>query len=386
MKYGIIAVGYNRPESLSRLVRSIVSAEYGSDLIDLIVSVDKSSNQAQVVGAIKGFEWKHGCFKILKREAKMGLRKHILACGDMVEDYDAIVMLEDDLIVSPFFFEYVKETVSKYSEDGRIGGISLYKHETHPGVYRPFVPDNNGFDAYLMQFAQSWGQCWTKPMWLEFRKWYQKNENTDLGRDAKLPAYIASWNAQSWLKFFMRYLVETDRYFVYPYISLSTNASDVGEHNASANNDYQVAVLSGPKSYSLPCFEEAIRYDVYFEREGIENRIFEGLKGKKIFDLYGQKRDFSDADYLISTQALPYRKEFSFQIKFRPHEQNCFWVESGNDAFVYNLAVSDQKPFADDVDLIRYDVRAVSWKRLIKLGGREFLASLKNKLCRIIRK
>ena len=190
------------------------------------------------------------------------------------------------------YFYFDKETVSKYEKCEHIGGISLYKHETHPGVHRPFIPDFNGFDAYLMQFAQSWGQCWTRVMWQDFKNWYEKNEKADLGRDSLLPSYIANWNSQSWLKYYMRYLVETNKYFVYPYISLSTNASDIGEHNKNANNDFQVALLSGRKEYNLPDFENAIRYDVYFERQNIENQIFNEYKGKKVIDLYGQKKIF----------------------------------------------------------------------------------------------
>ena len=386
VKYGIIAVGYNRPKSLHRLIASVISAEYGSEDIDLIISIDKSSNQDQVVEAIKDTNWKHGDFKLIQREARMGLRKHILACGDMVEQYDAIVVLEDDLVLSPFFFDYVKETVSKYLDDNKIGGISLYKHETHPGVHRPFVPDCNGFDAYLMQFAQSWGQCWTKAMWLGFKKWYKENENADLGRDSTLPAYITSWNAQSWLKYFMRYLVETDKYFVYPYVSLSTNASDVGEHNTNANNDYQVPLLAGRKHYRLPDFIEAVRYDVYFERQYIEDQIFVEYKGKKILDLYGQKRDFDGAKYLISTQSMSYKTEKVFQIKFRPQEQNCFRPEDGKDVFLYNLTEKGEKPVTNPINMTRYDVRAISWKRLLRLGNRGFWAALQIKIGRIIKK
>ena len=385
LKYGII-VGYNRPASLKRLIDSVLNAHYGSEQVDLVISVDKSTNQNQVVDAVKSCVWKYGELKLIVREARMGLRKHILSCGDLVEQYDAIVVLEDDLVVSPFFFDYVKETVSKYAKCEHIGGISLYKHETHPGVHRPFIPDFNGFDAYLMQFAQSWGQCWTRVMWQDFKKWYEKNEKADLGRDLLLPSYIANWNSQSWLKYYMRYLVETNKYFVYPYISLSTNASDIGEHNKNANNDFQVALLSGRKEYNLPDFENAIRYDVYFERQNIEDQIFNEYKGKKIIDLYGQKKDFSDADYLISTQALPYRVELSFQIKFRPHEQNCFRLEAGKDAFLYNLRVNDKKTTVNELGLIRYDVRAISWKRLLRLGAHGFSAAIKIKLTNIIKK
>ena len=380
MKYGIIAVGYNRPDSLRRLIRSIVHAEYGTESVDLLISIDKSDIQDNVADAVSDVKWNYGDFRIIKQESRLGLRNHILKCGDLVDQYDAVVVLEDDLVVSPYYFDYVKETVLKYADDPNIGGISLYKHETHPGARRPFIPDHNGFDAYMMQFAQSWGQCWTKSMWNGFRSWYADNEKSDLGRDTLLPDYIVSWNNQSWLKFFMRYLAETDKYFIYPYISLSTNASDVGEHNTNSNNDYQVALLAGRKEYRLPNLYEAVRYDVFLERQGIENQIFSGLKGKKVLDLYGQRHDFSGADYLISTQSLPYKQEISFQIKYRPHEINCLLVEEGNDAFVYSLNTKSFRPTTTSVNLTRYDVRAVSWKRLLGLGYNGFLSAIRIKI------
>ena len=57
-----------------------------------------------------------------------------------------------------------------------------------------------------------------------------------------LPKYITQWNTQSWLKYFMRYIVETNKYFVYPYFSLTTNVSEVGEHCKIPNNDFQVSL------------------------------------------------------------------------------------------------------------------------------------------------
>ena len=382
MKFGIVAVGYNRPKSLKRLVDSLLVSIIENYSVDLIISIDKSNKQDEVLNILNGVHWSHGDLKIIKQPLKLGLREHILKCGDFTTEYDAVIVLEDDLIVSPYFFNYVRVTVERYADDNRIGGISLYKHETHPGVFRPFVPENNGYDVFFMQFAQSWGQCWTSKMWADFRKWYDHNKNEDLGRDSLLPTYITQWNSQSWLKFYMRYLVESNKYFVYPYVSLSTNASDIGEHNVASNNDFQVPFLLGSKEYYLPSFEKAIKYDVFFERQGIEDQIFTDLKGKKIIDLYGIKRDFSNANYLISTQALPYKAETSFQIKYRPHEKNCIYVEEGKDAFVYNLSKKNDLPKISINRKTRYDVRAIYWKRLIKLGCYEFYDALKLKIKR----
>ena len=215
----IIAAGYNRPDSLERLLGSLLRADYVGDQVDLVISLDKGRRQQEVINAAEKICWPYGEKKLRIFSERQGLRAHIIQCGDLTEQYDAVVVLEDDLIVAQHFYSYVKQTISRYADDYKIAGISLYRHQIHPGVNRPFEPANNGYDIYLQQFAMSWGQCWTKKMWERFKKWYVVNVEEDLTKGDMLPVYISRWNSQSWLKYFMRYIVEKDKYFVYPYFS-----------------------------------------------------------------------------------------------------------------------------------------------------------------------
>lgn len=365
MKYAIVAIGYNRPYSLLRLLRSLENAEYDGD-VSLFISIDKSQIQNEVVKVISSFYWSHGNKKIIVRKKRMGLRDHVLSCGDLVLEYDALIMFEDDIVVSPQFFHYVNQTLSFYKNDERVAGISLYKHETHPGVFRPFIPYYNGYDVFFMQFAQSWGQCWTKQMWKQFKNWYNDNINMDLGKDDLLPSYIANWNNQSWLKYFMRYVVEKDLYFVYPYVSLSTNAADPGEHNVAGNNDFQVALEFGAKKFRFPKQKDEVKYDVFFERQNYCGS-FE-TEGKVVLDLYGLRRNYLNADFVFSTKELPYKVEKSIQLKYRPMECNLLFMEHGDGINLYNLRKPAPKCKMDSKIVTRYDVRATSFKQMIILG------------------
>lgn len=377
----IVAVGYNRPDSMATLLDS-VGRIITDNCIDLIISIDKGKRQSEIIDVAERFVWKFGNKRIRAFDERQGLRKHILQCGDLTEEYDAVIVLEDDLVVSPFCVSYVEQAIDFYGNSPKIAGISLYKHLFHPGVSRPFEPCNNGYDAFLMQFAQSWGQCWTKRMWKEFRSWYTTNENINLSDGHILPDYISAWNEHSWLKYYMRYIVETDKYFVYPMVSLSSNGSDIGQHCSIPINDYQVPMLSGNLKYRFPQFENAVIYDVYFERKKIEDQIFPELEGKKMIDLYGGHVCFFDAKYLISTQVLPYKVLKTLAICYRPIEQNLITPTDGQGIFVYDLSISAATP-KDNINILtRYDVRGVHWKRLIKLG----LSGLKNAIMLRIRK
>lgn len=382
MDIAIIAVGYDRPDSMQQLLNTVERADYEQDNVDLIVSIDKGKTQPETVKVAENVLWTHGEKIIRSYQERQGLRSHIIQCGDLTEKYDAVVVLEDDLMVAPHFYSYAKQMIAFYGDDDRIAGISLYKHQTHPGVNRPFEPANNGYDIYMQQFAMSWGQCWTKKMWQKFREWYNANEGKDLSEGNILPLYVSNWNKQSWLKYYMRYIVENDKYFIYPYFSLTTNASDAGEHCRIPNNDFQVSMQEGNLVYRIPSFENAVKYDVFFERVGIEDNVFRELKGKKLLDLYGERVNFGDARYLMSTKALPYKVVRKARLRYRPAEMNCTMPSDGEGIYVYDLSVSDTAPKINRDIITRYDVRSLHWKKTLHLGWSGFIDALLNKIQR----
>ncbi|MCU5703936.1 glycosyltransferase [Bacillus wiedmannii] len=368
-RIAIITVGYNRPEAIKRLLDSICVAEYDGDLVDLIVSIDKGEKQDEIVEIAELCDWKHGEKSVRVLTQRLGLREHILSCGDYSEDYEAVIILEDDLTVSKGFYLYAKQASDFYGDDARIAGISLYKHLTNVYTLRPFEAVNNGQDVFMMQFAQSWGQCWTKSMWKSFRKWYIQNSGPIEAND-DIPANITSWSDKSWLKYYMKYLIETNRYFLYPQVSLSTNHSDVGTHSNKSNNDYQVPLLEGTiKQYRFASFDECVKYDIFFERIDILNKL-PFAQGKKVcMDLYASKCSYGDAEILISTAVLPYKVNSSFQLKYRPHEINCLIPTKGTDIFVYDICSKiNNSPNEDQYAVARYDVKALHWKSTLRHG------------------
>ncbi|ELC8416279.1 TPA: hypothetical protein ACY4R8_001824 [Clostridium perfringens] len=382
MKYAIVAVGYNRPDSMETLLNSINLAENIENNVDIVISIDKGERQGEIVDVSEKFKWKYGEKIIRAFPERQGLRNHIIQCGDLTEKYDAVIVLEDDLIVSPYFYSYVKQAVEFYEDEDSVAGISLYKHQFHPGVSRPFEAEHNGYDSYMMQFAQSWGQCWTKKMWSRFKEWYLKNKNKDLSEGNILPGYISRWDKHSWLKYYMRYIVETDKYFVYPIISLSSNRSEVGQHCRIPNNDYQVSMLQGNMDFKFPTFDEAIKYDVFFERVGIENKVFPECKGEILLDLYGNRTDYKNKKYVVSTNSLPYKKVKSFGLVLRPIEQNCIFPQEGKGIILYDLSKKDNITKINKDYLTRFDIKGIHWKKLLHMGFSGFVDAISYRITR----
>ena len=59
MKIAIVTVGYNRVDSLSRLLASLNNANYSNDEVTLVISVDKSNTNI-VEEFADSFLWKYG--------------------------------------------------------------------------------------------------------------------------------------------------------------------------------------------------------------------------------------------------------------------------------------------------------------------------------------
>ncbi|MEL6306294.1 MAG: glycosyltransferase family A protein, partial [Bacteroidota bacterium] len=269
----IIVVAYNRPKSLKRLLASISEASYPSNKITLIISIDFSESNQDVVSIAENFEWQHGEKKVVVQPVNLGLKKHIVQCGDFTETYGEIIVLEDDLYVSPNFYQYTSQALHFSVDKDYVGGIALYNHKinVHTGEY--FTALEDGFDNWYFQFACSWGQAWNANQWQGFKAWLTDHPN--LPKSDRIPKNVSNWSDKSWLKFYIAYLVETNRYFLYPKVSLSTNFNDSGTHVSQDSTTYQVELFSAPKKeYNFSELKDSkARYDAFFESESVQESL-----------------------------------------------------------------------------------------------------------------
>ena len=128
IKPAIVAVGYNRPDGMKRLLDSIGKATYNCDDVPLIISIDESNRSNEVESMATAFEWTHGIKEIRRFPERQGLRKHIVQCGDLSEKYGAVIILEDDLVVAEDFYTYVCAAHEKYGDEEEICGVALYSY------------------------------------------------------------------------------------------------------------------------------------------------------------------------------------------------------------------------------------------------------------------
>lgn len=312
MSPAIVVITYNRPQSLRRLLNSIYNANYeGYSDIPLVISIDGgSSSETQEI--VEAFDWQHGDKRVILHEENLGLRKHVICCGNLSEEYGSIIVLEDDLFVSPYFYDYASKATLFYKNEEKIAGISLFSYGYNEYAVLPYIPLQNGYDVFFMQVPSSWGQTWTKKQWKSFMQFYDTNPvitDTD-----KLPDAVKKWPETSWKKYFYKYIVTNNLYFVYPYISYSTNFGDKGTHYEIKTSLQQVRLMNNKKNYLFPKISEVnIIYDAYME---LLPECFWGI---------GIKRDVDFCVDVYGTKQLElFENEYCFSVKdcSNPIEQN----------------------------------------------------------------
>lgn len=332
-RIAIIAVTYNRVDSLQRLLQSLENAYYGDESPTLIISIDKSKTDIVEVFA-DSYNWPLGEKIVRKHEHNLGLRAHMMSLGEWFDRFETLIILEDDIVVSPSYFVFTRQASEQYFNNSQIAGISLYSFSTNYITCTPFSPVVNEYDGYFMNCAMSWGEVWMKNQWNEFYAWYL--EHQDFHDEPHLPESLHKWG-KSWLKYHTRYCIEKNKYFLYPYVALTTNFADPGTHNkGSRYTTFQLVLQQGVKKYNLPFrVSDAVCYDGFFENKALYNKLGYS-EDECCVDLYGAKKNRMCQRYWLTTDLANLPVVRTFGIAYKPLEQNVLSEVEGEGIYLYD--------------------------------------------------
>lgn len=342
----IVIVAFNRPRSLKRLLDSLSKAHYPDDDIPLVISIDRGTDNEHVLDIAKSFTWQFGTKNVVYQEENLGLRNHVLQCGDLTNTYGSIIMLEDDLYVSPNFYHYAAGALNFSKDKSPIGGISLYNHQLNVHTNKNFQPIEDGYDNWYFQFASSWGQAWNSKQWNSFREWYDKKPSINDNRN--VPQYVRNWSEKSWLKYFIAFLVIQDRYFLYPKISLTTNFSDAGTHVGEDSTVFQLPLLYAfKKEYNFSNLDESNAiYDAFYENRTLAEAL--GLSREELcVDLQGYKKidGQKSKKFMLTVQKLDRKVVKTNGCSLKPIDANIIQDIAGDDIYLYDLNIEEKNNF-----------------------------------------
>lgn len=380
----IVVVGYNRPDSLRRLLLSIAEADYNRQDIPLIISIDFAPDNAGVITIANKFEWKFGTKIVRTYDHNIGLRSHVLACGDLSEQYGGVLILEDDIVVSPAFYHYAEQAMNFYQNSPSVAGIALYSHDWNGYAREHFQPLYNGYDAYFGQFSVTWGQGWTQGQWKKFRAWYSA-QKTELLDRSDVPVMVNHWGTNSWGKFFVHYILEYNRFYVMPYHAVATCFADAGENIKNATMDQQTNLSwKSDLKYRFPSSEQAVHYDLFFENMdlpgfldhivGASDCVVTGsknMKSKVLIDLYELHVGSVKCDVLLTCRKMNLPEIASYGMLMRPIENNVLHQIEGNGIHLYrvpNGVVHLKQKKKITYPELNYAAQGMPWQNALKYG------------------
>ncbi len=104
------------------------------------------------VKTISGF----ASVEIIEAKENKGLAKSIVeGVTEQVNKYDRVIVLEDDLISSPYMLTFMNEALDFYENEDRVMQISAYSYPSSRWIT----------DTYFMSLASSWGWATWKRAW-----------------------------------------------------------------------------------------------------------------------------------------------------------------------------------------------------------------------------
>lgn len=161
MTYAPIALfTYNRADHTRKAVESLLQNAEAKDS-DLFIFSDGPKNEKTVRGVADNREYIHTVtgFKtvtIVEREKNWGLANSLIAgITDVINKYGRVIVVEDDLILSPYFLKFMNDGLEKYKDDDRVGTIT------------GFVPpiEEKLPETFFLTYFQCWGWATWKRAW-----------------------------------------------------------------------------------------------------------------------------------------------------------------------------------------------------------------------------
>jgi len=169
----VIIFTYNRVDILKRTINAL-SNNYFAEETDLYIFSDgaklakqEDTKKVQEVRAfiktIEGFK----SVTIKEQKINIGLANSVIGgINEVSQKYKNFIVLEDDLLTSPFFLKYMNESLEKYEEEEKvwsINGIAL-----NPKCLE--IPKEYKYDTYFNYRNSpygwaSWSDRWGKAIW-----------------------------------------------------------------------------------------------------------------------------------------------------------------------------------------------------------------------------
>ena len=233
----IVLFVYNRLDHTQGVIETLLKNTLAKESEFYIFSdAAKTENGVEKVNEVRKFirddSWHTGFKKvsIIEAEKNKGLAKSIIGgVSEIIQKYGKVIVLEDDLKLSPYFLEYMNDALEYYREDEKIWSISGYsfpmkslKKYSHD-IFYSYRGCSWGWATWADRWetvdwqVKEYEQFINDPKWIEHfnRGGVDLTNMLKMQMDGKIDSWAIRWCfSQS----------NQDMYTVYPRISYLENA------------------------------------------------------------------------------------------------------------------------------------------------------------------
>ena len=159
----ILLFVYNRPEHTRRCIESLLKNSLASES-HLFIYADgsKDSTQQEAVNEVRNYIRTIKGFKqitLMERSENWGLARNIIdGVTTQVNRYGKVIVLEDDLVVAPYFLQFMNDALEVYKNEPRVGHIQACD----------FTQDSSLPATFLIKWTGSWGWATWDRAWKHF--------------------------------------------------------------------------------------------------------------------------------------------------------------------------------------------------------------------------
>lgn len=171
MEYAPIALfTYNRPDHTKKAIESLLRNKEAIET-DLFIFSDGPKNEKSKVGVKANRQYIHQIessiiknqstthFKsitIIERDKNWGLANSLISgINELTEKYGRVIVVEDDLILSPYFLKFMNEALEKYKDDDRVASVSAFLNPVDCQVQ----------EVFFLRYFSCWGWATWKRGW-----------------------------------------------------------------------------------------------------------------------------------------------------------------------------------------------------------------------------
>jgi hypothetical protein len=154
---------YNRPWHTKQTLDALAANELARDS-DLIIFSDGPKNPARselvrevrnLIGGVRGFR----SIQVMSRDKNLGLARSVIeGVSEVLGNNESIIVLEDDLVTSPYFLQYMNSALGLYHSASQVISIHAYIYPV-----RQRLPE-----TFFIRGADCWGWATWQRGWAHF--------------------------------------------------------------------------------------------------------------------------------------------------------------------------------------------------------------------------